>query len=83
MLCPPIPLAALSAPLASRTLSQQFESAGIPAMPGGQALGEQRAAAVLALKQAAVERRLPMVSVPLGTAGEPQLVHLLGQAVGC
>ncbi|KAI3425379.1 hypothetical protein D9Q98_009143 [Chlorella vulgaris] len=72
----PSKISALSAPLASRTLSQQFESAGIPAMPGGQALGEQRAAAVLALKQAAVERRLPMVSVPLGTAGPPLAIPL-------
>jgi hypothetical protein len=63
------------APAASRTLSDQFEAAGIPAVPAGLApaaaqLSQQRAAAVELLKRAAVQRRLAVVAVPLGPAGE-------------
>lgn len=79
---PPNPHSAAMSPGASRTLSnlEQMESPGsIPAVPaaGGAAAGAepaaglsaQRAEAVEALKSAAVQRRLPVVPVPLGPAG--------------
>jgi myosin-5 len=76
-------------PGASRTLSnlEQMESPGsIPAVPAatGAAAGTapaaglsaQRAEAVEALKLAAVQRRLPVVPVPLGPAGTPLSIPL-------
>ncbi len=82
-LAPPmLPPPAAMSPGASRTLSnlEQMESPGtIPAVPAaaGAAAGAaaaaglsaQRAEAVEALKSAAVQRRLPVVPVPLGAAG--------------
>ncbi|PSC74954.1 Myosin-J heavy chain isoform A [Micractinium conductrix] len=50
----------------SRTLSEQFEGAGIPAVPAPASLSLQRAAAVASLRAAAVERHLQVVSVQLG-----------------
>ncbi|KAI7836877.1 hypothetical protein COHA_009277 [Chlorella ohadii] len=76
-------------PGASRTLSnlEQMESPGtIPAVPAatGAAAGAapaaglsaQRAEAVETLKSAAVQRRLPVVPVPLGAAGTPLAIPL-------
>ena len=77
-----LPPPAAMSPGASRTLSnlEQMESPGtIPAVPAatGAAAGAapaaglsaQRAEAVETLKSAAVQRRLPVVPVPLGAAG--------------
>ena len=61
---PPLPAALPATP--SRTLSEQFEGAGIPAVPAPASLSLQRAAAVASLRAAAVERHLQVVSVQLG-----------------
>lgn len=73
----PAVTAAVSTPMASRTLSELSDQ-GIPAVPAGAAaaaaaqaaeLSAQRMAAVETLKTVAVQRRLPMVAVSLGGTG--------------
>lgn len=68
----PCPSAAIS-PVASRTLSEQYEvgaglaDAAAASLPGG--ITTEHASAVEALAAAAVQQRLQMVPVPLGGAG--------------